>query len=60
MFNVLLGPLNSTIVNLKRRPTITRDVSYNVGSCPFTLVIAFPGINKMQVIQIKCRVITRK
>ena len=25
MFNVLLGPLNSTIVNSKRRPTTTSE-----------------------------------
>ena len=30
----LFGTLISTIVNLKKRPTITNGVSYDVGSCP--------------------------
>ena len=39
--NDLLGPLNFTVVNLKRRPVITSSVLYDVGSCPLTLGIAF-------------------
>ena len=38
----LLGPLIFTFVKLKRRPAITRSVSYDMDSCPFILVIAFP------------------
>ena len=49
----LLGPLNFTIVNFKKRPVITSIVSYDLGSCPFTIVINFPTTNKMHVIQYK-------
>ena len=48
-FNVLFGPLISTIVNSKKRPTITSGVSNDVGSCPFTLVVAFPMNNNMRI-----------
>ena len=41
-FNDLLGPLNFTIVKLKRRPAITCSASYGVDSCPFILVITHP------------------
>ena len=39
LFNDLFGPLNFTILNLKRRPAITSPVSYDLGSCPFLQVI---------------------
>ena len=35
----ILGPLIFTILNIKRRPAITKFVSYDMGSCPFELVI---------------------
>ena len=41
-FNDLLGPFIFTIVNVKKRPAITFSVLYDLGSCPFTLVIAIP------------------
>ena len=40
MFNDLLGPLIFTVVKLKKQPAITSSVSYDMGSCPFTLVTA--------------------
>ena len=33
-FNGLLGPFIFTIVNLKKRPAITRSASYSMGLCP--------------------------
>ena len=47
MFNDLFGPLNFTIVNLKRRPAITRLVWYDLDSSPFILVKAIEGGQKM-------------
>ena len=48
--SVLLSPFIFTIVNLKRRPTITSSVSYNIDSCPFKLVNAFLQITVVHVI----------
>ena len=47
-FNGLLGPLIFTIVNLKRRPAITSIVSYDMDSCPFTLVISLVRLDRSQ------------
>ena len=58
LFNDLFGPLNFTILNLKRRPAITSPVSYDLGSCPFLLVIAFPRFHNMHAIQIKIKVLS--
>ena len=32
----LFGPFNFTFVNIKKRPAVTLDVSYNLGSCILT------------------------
>ena len=39
---VLLGPFIFTVVNLKKRLVITSIASYDMGSCHFSPVIAFP------------------
>ena len=44
MFNDLFSPLMFTIVKLKRRLAITKSVSYDLGSCPFTPAFAIPNI----------------
>ena len=52
MFNDLFGPLIFTVVKLKKRPAITRSVSYDMGSCPLLQLIQFLRVVIMQVIQI--------
>ena len=37
-YNDLLGPFMFTVVNSKKRPATTYSVSYNMGSCPLTVV----------------------
>ena len=43
----LSGPFIFIVVNLKKRPAITSSVSYDMGSCPFILVIVFSHNQQM-------------
>ena len=48
-----LGPCNFTIVNLKKRPTITHSTSYSLGQCHLTGAIVFPHKTCILKVQIK-------
>ena len=58
MVNDLFGPLILSVVKLKRRPAITSSVSNDLGSCPFTLVLAILKIIVVHAIQKTIGVLT--
>ena len=48
----LLGPFIFTVVKFKKRPSITLGVSYDLGSCPLTGIIACHIVLTFNIISI--------